>query len=336
MIRRLALAPLIALAACAAPPAGPAPIEYRGGDAGAPSAASRLPPLIQLEPEAAAPAAGYGGCDDAIVVPAGATLYQVSEACRVSLRGLIDANDLSAPFLLAAGQTLKLPPRNTYVVQPGDTLYAIARRHRVQPRSLALLNNMREPYAIAPGDVIELPGAARDWETATHSAASAGEAAPSRVSIVTDAPGAPAARAGGAAANRPRAVEPTGPAPTFTWPVDGEVVDGFGPKAAGRRNDGLNIAVADGAPVRAAADGIVVYAGDELAGYGNLVLIKHPDGWVSAYAHNRALLVTPDAEVTQGQTIAEAGSTGSVESPQLHFELRRTGRPIDPASVLPG
>lgn len=272
--------------------------------------------------------------DGEIVVAAGATLYQIAEQHRVSLRGLIDANELEAPFALNAGQVLKLPPPNTYVVQRGDTLYAIARRHRVQPRSLALLNDMGAPYAITPGDEIMLPGSARDWQAyasarPTPAAPAAASTAPARdgVTIVRSPPSA--------SRPRPATTAVTGPAPSFDWPVRGDVIDSFGPKAAGRRNDGINIAAPEGSPVNAVADGLVVYAGDELAGYGNLVLIKHPDGWVSAYAHNRALLVTPDQVITKGQAIAEIGSTGSVETPQLHFELRRAGRPVDPATALP-
>ena len=126
-----------------------------------------------------------------------------------------------------------------------------------------------------------------------------------------------------------------GPAPAFLWPVEGAVIDGFGPKAAGRRNDGINIAAREGEPVRAAAEGLVVYAGDELEGYGGLVLVSHAGGWVSAYAHNRALLVAENQIVAQGQVIAEAGGAGGVDRPQLHFELRRGGEAIDPLTALP-
>ncbi|MGD2133172.1 MAG: peptidoglycan DD-metalloendopeptidase family protein [Maricaulaceae bacterium] len=321
MIRLAFLFAPLALLGCAA--STPAPVDYRGG--GAPiSARSQAAAQPAPAAQAAAPAREVERGRE-IVVPAGATLYQISEEHRVSLRGLIDANGLEPPFRLSAGQTLALPPPNTYTVQPGDTLFGIARAHRVQPRSLALLNGMSEPYLIAPGDEIELPGSARDWRASAAGSSSAGAG----VAASTSSGAAPATP------RAPRGPDPAGPAPRFAWPAAGNVIDGFGPKEAGRRNDGVNIAANAGDPVVAAADGLVVYAGSELAGYGNLILVKHADGWVSAYAHNEALLVEEEQTVTQGQAIARAGSSGAVDAPQLHFELRRNGQPVDPAGILP-
>ena len=127
----------------------------------------------------------------------------------------------------------------------------------------------------------------------------------------------------------------------FAWPVRGEVLSGFGAKGAGQRNDGLNIRASAGDPVRAAAGGDVVYAGDQVPGFGNLVLIKHADGWVTAYGHLSRVGVRMQQKVTQGQEIGEAGSSGGVSEPQLHFEVRyapspqERARPVDPALVLP-
>lgn len=113
-------------------------------------------------------------------------------------------------------------------------------------------------------------------------------------------------------------------------PVNGRVISGFGPKGGGLHNDGLNIAAPRGTPVLAAENGIVVYAGSELRGFGNLLLVNHADGWMTAYAHNEALLVKRGDIVRRGQAIARVGSTGSVDTPQLHFEVRRNSRPVDP------
>ncbi len=109
----------------------------------------------------------------------------------------------------------------------------------------------------------------------------------------------------------------------------------FGAKPGGRFNDGINLKASAGTPVRAAADGVVAYAGDAIPGFGNLVLIKHADGWVSAYGHNETLLVARGARVTRGQIIARSGATGAVDEPQLHFELRRGRTPSDPVKLLP-
>jgi murein DD-endopeptidase MepM/ murein hydrolase activator NlpD len=120
----------------------------------------------------------------------------------------------------------------------------------------------------------------------------------------------------------------------FIWPVDGKVISKFGPAKDNLRNDGINIAAPVGAPVKASAAGTVAYAGNELRGFGNMVLLRHEDGWVTAYAHNSSLLVQKGQRVAQGQTIARVGSTGNVESPQLHFELRKGTKAVDPMKVL--
>jgi murein DD-endopeptidase MepM/ murein hydrolase activator NlpD len=123
---------------------------------------------------------------------------------------------------------------------------------------------------------------------------------------------------------------------TFRWPVRGRITSGFGTSAAGQRNDGINLAVPEGTSVKAAEAGTVIYAGNELEGYGNLILVRHADGWVSAYAHNKDLLVKRGDTVTRGQTIAHAGMTGSVTSPQVHFELRKGSSPVNPLDYLSG
>ena len=127
----------------------------------------------------------------------------------------------------------------------------------------------------------------------------------------------------------------------FVWPVRGDVISGFGAKPGGQRNDGVNIRASTGEPVHAAAAGDVVYAGDQVPGFGNLVLIKHADGWVTAYGHLGKVGVRMQQKVAQGEQIGEAGSSGGVSEPQLHFEVRfaptpqERARPIDPNLVLP-
>jgi murein DD-endopeptidase MepM/ murein hydrolase activator NlpD len=120
----------------------------------------------------------------------------------------------------------------------------------------------------------------------------------------------------------------------FLWPVDGKVIAKFGSIANGLHNDGINIAVPEGTPVHAADGGVVAYAGNELKGFGNLLLIRHPNGWMSAYAHNETLLVKRGDSVKRGQVIAKAGATGNVTSPQLHFELRHNTEAVDPQAYL--
>ena len=121
---------------------------------------------------------------------------------------------------------------------------------------------------------------------------------------------------------------------TFLWPIEGRVISDFGTKPGGMHNDGINIAVPVGSDVRAAKGGVVAYAGNELRGYGNLVLIRHEDGWMTAYAHNDSLLVAKGDVVRRGQTISRSGESGRVSRPQAHFEIRRNGEPQDPLRLL--
>jgi len=122
--------------------------------------------------------------------------------------------------------------------------------------------------------------------------------------------------------------------PTFVWPLTGRVISDFGSESNGERNDGINIAAQPGTPIRAAASGTISYAGNELRGYGNLILIKHDDGYVTAYAHAERITVQRGDTVTKGQIIAYAGSTGDVTSPQLHFEIRHGVQPVNPRTLL--
>ncbi len=129
------------------------------------------------------------------------------------------------------------------------------------------------------------------------------------------------------------AAEPAGP--SFRWPARGRVISAYGSKSSGASNDGVNIAVPEGTDIKASDDGVVAYAGSELKGFGNLVLIRHSNGWVTAYAHNSALEVKRGETVRRGQIIAKSGSSGNVTSPQLHFEVRKGAQTVDPMKHLP-
>ena len=130
--------------------------------------------------------------------------------------------------------------------------------------------------------------------------------------------------------------EATGALPTFRWPVRGKVITSYGAKTNGKSNDGINVAVPEGTPVKAAEDGVVAYSGNELKGYGNLVLVRHSNGYVTAYAHASELLVKRGDTIKRGQIIAKSGQSGEVGSPQLHFEIRKGSSPVDPLQFLNG
>jgi murein DD-endopeptidase MepM/ murein hydrolase activator NlpD len=128
----------------------------------------------------------------------------------------------------------------------------------------------------------------------------------------------------------------SGGAPSFRWPARGRVISGSGAMTNGQQNDGINLALPEGTPVHAAEDGVVAYAGSELKGYGNLVLVRHSNGFVTAYAHASEIMVKRGDQVRRGQVIAKSGQTGNVSSPQLHFEIRKGSTPVDPTQYLPG
>jgi murein DD-endopeptidase MepM/ murein hydrolase activator NlpD len=139
-----------------------------------------------------------------------------------------------------------------------------------------------------------------------------------------------------AVASPVKAAEATGALPTFRWPVRGKVITAYGAKANGKANDGINLAVPEGTPVKAADDGVVAYSGNELKGYGNLVLVRHANGYVTAYAHASELMVKRGDTIKRGQVIAKSGQSGEVQSPQLHFEIRKGSSPVDPLQFLNG
>jgi murein DD-endopeptidase MepM/ murein hydrolase activator NlpD len=179
------------------------------------------------------------------------------------------------------------------------------------------------PPSASPGETLTPPG-----QPASPEHGETLHAAPTTPLAATHSPSPPGAVA---AAEPPPSARRGG---TFLWPVRGRIVENYGAGPDGTHNDGINIAARRGAPVQATEGGVVAYAGNELRGYGNLILIKHPDGWISAYAHCDLILVKAGQKVVRGQVIARVGSTGDVTEPQLHFELRRGKRPVDPRDYL--
>ncbi len=292
----------------------------------------------------------------AITVRRGDSVWALSRRHGVSMRAIIDTNDLVPPFTLHPGQELRLPAVTTYTVAPGDTLYGIARGLNIGLQELIGVNRLAEPYTIRVGQVLRLPGGGTQRREPVPQQPSASEVAGLRPPLPSTKP----IRTIGAA---PLATEPSSPpvvappdspvvmaepAPPpresrpapgtapFIWPVEGAILSAFGPKGDGLHNDGINIAAARGTPVRASAAGEVVYAGNELRGYGNLVLLRHREGWVSAYAHLEDIRVSRGEVLAQGVVLGTVGSSGGVDRPQLHFELRRGRQAIDPATRLPG
>jgi murein DD-endopeptidase MepM/ murein hydrolase activator NlpD len=228
------------------------------------------------------------------------------------------------------GQTLRLPRPRIHRIETGDTIYNIARRYGVDQSALVRLNELEPPYGIRAGETLRLPRAA-----AVAERRQADEEPPERTAAWEGDAEAETSRTGtSSAAIQATLGPPERTGARFQLPVRGEVISAFGPKDGGLRNDGINFGTREGATVVAAEAGTVAYAGNELRGFGNLILIRHEGGWITAYAHNARLLVEPGTSVRRGQPIALAGQTGSVDRPQLHFEIRRGRRPVDPQPLL--
>ncbi len=281
----------------------------------------------------------------------------IARDLRTTRASLIAANHLKNPDALKPGQHLKAPIEKVYVVQAGDTVDAVAQRFGLDPAELADLNVLPETHRLRPGEQLALPDVFHDRGPVPASAARTvisghlwppkGYTPPpwARGPVVGEVDGHPSQAypsiAGPGAPSLSDSEIMAAGRGRFVWPVRGEILESFGVKDVGRRNDGVDVKAPEGTIVHAAADGDVVYAGDQVPGFGNLVLVKHADGWVTAYAHLGKVSVKMRDTVTRDQEIGQVGQTGGVSEPQLHFEVRYApnpmdkAKPIDPLLVLP-
>jgi murein DD-endopeptidase MepM/ murein hydrolase activator NlpD len=243
---------------------------------------------------------------------------------------------------------------HVHIIQPGETLMKLSRQYNKPLVEIARANNIPPSTLVKIGDRIVIPGV-RGQVAAARPVAQPKPAAP----VMAQAQPKPAAPAPQKLASAPVTAVPASPptavnvvtpaanpeppkvkqevtaaTPSFRWPVNGRVIQAFGPKPSGQQNDGINISVPEGTAIKAAEDGVVAYAGNELKTYGNLVLIRHSNGYVTAYAHASEITVKRDDVVKRGQVIAKAGQTGTVNAPQVHFEIRKGSTPVDPAPFL--
>src|SRR5215510_6317620 len=303
----------------------------------------------------------------AITVAAGDSIDSIARRYGVPASVIMQANNIAAPATLHPGQRLVIPrykpsrvtttpaPRpaaptpvpaaspagsaSVHVVAVGDTLSKIAHRYHKSVNEIAKANNIQPTATLNVGDRLTIPGAQASVVKANAPAA----AAPAKpVASAAPKEAEPVQNANVAAPTDPldkeaaKLAEGTGAVPKFRWPANGRVIAGYGPTTNGQQNDGINIALPENTPVKAAEDGVVAYAGNELKGYGNLVLVRHPNGYVTAYAHTKELLVKRGDQVKRGQVIARSGQTGNVNAPQLHFEIRKGASPLDPTRFLNG
>jgi len=269
-----------------------------------------------------------------------------------------------APPTRVAANTLHVPAKDArpaptggiHVVAPGENLSSIGRLYAKTRIEIAKANHLPVDTKLRVGQRITIPGVIATKPPVKTAAVQ--PAQPPAKPVVAAKPAPTPTQAAKPPVAPPKvatteptvtahiitpvnetaeaATETTGAAPTFRWPVRGRVIGAFGAKINGQQNDGINLSVPEGTSVKAAEDGVVAYAGNELKGYGNLVLVRHSGGFVTAYAHASEVMVKRGDHVKRGQIIAKAGQTGGVTSPQLHFEIRKGSAPVDPTQYLSG
>ena len=342
----------------------------RGLASYAPPAQPQLETTASVPPRSIA-AAHVPNHGSTIIVGTSDTLEILARRYNVTPAAILAANGYKGPRVLSPGQQLIIPHAaataaapvapatkpvalasaapSVHVVNPGDTLAGIARHNHVSVAELAKANKLDTSAKLRLGTRLTVPGAkmaavapalpapavvqpvAITTAPATKMAAASASPQSARLAQATPTPEDTAA-----AAAPVKASEATGALPTFRWPVRGKVITTYGAKTNGKSNDGINLAVPEGTPVKAAEDGVVAYSGNELKGYGNLVLVRHSNGYVTAYAHASELLVKRGDTIKRGQIIAKSGQSGEVGSPQLHFEIRKGSTPVDPLQFLNG
>ncbi len=305
-------------------------------------------------------------------VEQGMTLYSISRANGLTVAQLASANGIRPPYTVSTGRVLRIPgvaqavaPKSAYVsedqvasnepvmkpsagkhtVRGGETLYSLGRKYGVSPFAIADLNGLSNDTSLSIGQSLRIPSGRGKMLVTKVPAVEESEqiASNDEPSEIDETPQNLELKKPTLDDEVP-VVEPVpqqttevGTAPAMggmRWPVKGKIISEYGAKPNGLKNEGINIAVPEGTGVRAAESGVVAYAGNELKGYGNLVLIRHEGGWVTAYAHAKELFVKRGDIVKRGDVIAKAGQTGSVSSPQLHFEVRKGATAMDPMKFL--
>ncbi|MES2058518.1 MAG: M23 family metallopeptidase [Pseudomonadota bacterium] len=274
-------------------------------------------------------------------VRAGDTLRGIADRTGSGSEAIARANGLRPPFVIRPGQQLEIPAGRYHLVRAGETGIAIARAYGIDWSRIIAANDLIEPYVLRAGMRVLIP-AASSGKTSIEERAAA-----FRLGVDDILTGGEPALATNQRPSRPistpNRVLPSTAAiarperlrGAFAWPVHGRLVGRFGPGASGEKNNGIKIAVPVDTPILAAADGVVAYAGDEIAALGGLVILKHGDGWTTVYGHASQLLVQRGQAVKKGQTVAMSGDSGFADRPEVHFELRKGRTPVDPLGQLP-
>lgn len=300
------------------------------------------------------------------IVSQGDTLYNISKRYRVTPEQVRRSNEMVSNDIqlgqhlyipgLSQGAVTKTPKttaalkhsnfgaRKHHLVEKGDTAYNISRRYGVSTQELAQANDMSDLSQVKLGQQLVIPksGYGQSIKKRPVRVASIDKKSGLKNIKLQNVPPPnkkPFAKRSYKKAAKIKSIDSGARAKlasnhSFVWPANGKIISSFGRQKSGTINDGVNLALPAGTKIKAAEGGVVAYAGSELKGYGNLILIRHDNNWVTAYAHNSKLLVKRGQKVRRGQAIAKSGKSGSVHQPQLHFELRKGSKPVNPMKYL--
>tara|TARA_E500000178_G_C17031475_1_gene760836 strand:+ start:2302 stop:3159 length:858 start_codon:yes stop_codon:yes gene_type:complete len=245
-------------------------------------------------------------------VKPGDNLYKIANKYNLSIKDLIRENDLISPFKIFPNQKLIIPSINLHIVQRGETIYSISRKYDVDRYQLSRLNNVKIQKVIFPGQKLIIPSK----------------------KIIKIKKGSNKKDNFKEKNERQAEQKYKLKKQNFLWPIKGDIILNFGQIKPGLHNDGINIEGKLGSPVKASQDGKVIYVGNEIPGYGNLILIKHKGNLITAYAHLKKISIKKNIQVKKGDRIGEVGKTGNVITPQLHFEIRKGKKAFNPKNFL--
>ena len=298
---------------------------------------------------------------DFVIVERGDTLYSIAKKHNTTVDDLAKINSLKTPYTLSIGQKIQIraaqqqtvnvakqqiQPAKTVVanqsvkrvavkeisVKKGDTLYSLSREYQIPVNDLAVMNKLSSPFTLSVGQKLKVPSL--DTKEASSQPVITTNVKQENTKIVKQET---VAQSKVKISSNPKKQLPqiSGRSSSkFSWPVRGNILSQYGAKNNGLFNDGINIAAALGTAVRAAENGVVAYAGNEVKGMGNLIIIQHSDGWMTVYAHLDSMSVRRGTKVAVGDTIGKIGKTGKVDVPQLHFEIRKGTKAYNPMSYL--
>ncbi len=247
------------------------------------------------------------------LVKKGDNLYSISRKFKIPIQELISVNNVNEPYKIFPGEQITLPSNKIHIISKGDTLYSISRKYETDVFTLSKLNNIANVNNLFIGQKLKIPKKKLKIKDKSK------KKYKSKKNISNE---------------KKLDLKKNVSSTQFIWPVQGKLISKYGKTKEGFYNDGININSKRGVNVKSSDDGKVIYSGNEIPGYGNLILIKHEKNWITAYAHLDKVYIEKGKKVKKGEKIGSVGNTGNVRSPQLHFEIRKGKESVDPLRFL--